>query len=286
MNETITFIQKSLEPFYPPGEIRSLTQWILEKVCHLSRHQQIFCKDRQISDMEKKSIEAIVVRLKNLEPVQYILGETEFYGLPFEVSPAVLIPRPETEELVRFILSANELKASSEQINILDVGTGSGCIAIALARNFPAAQVYALDISENALQIGKQNALRNGVAIHFFRADVLSMDWDTDLALPDFDLIVSNPPYVENSEKVLMSRNVLEYEPHDALFAPDSDPVVFYRRIAGFAIRKMTVGGLLFFEINPAHSGLIGQILRQKRFRDIEVLKDLSEKKRFIKAKR
>ena len=282
MNEIIIYIQKSLESLYPPEEIRSLTGWILEKVCNLSRSQQILCKDKQLSHLEKESIETIVQRLQKSEPVQYIFGETEFYGLPFEVSPAVLIPRPETEELVHRILQ--EQRASG--LWILDIGTGSGCIAVALAKHLPEALVYALDISEDALHVARRNARRNDVNVRFIQADILAESIQDDLALPLFDLIVSNPPYVLESEKATMLPNVLAYEPHRALFVPDNDPLLFYHRITGFCLEKLAANGFLYLEINALFGEVIGRTLHQKGFREIELSCDLSGKKRFIKAKR
>jgi release factor glutamine methyltransferase len=319
MNETITYIQQSLAPLYPPEEIRSLTGWILEKVCNLSLHQQILRKDNQLSDAENNSIRSVITRLQKFEPVQYIFGETVFFGLTLEVTPAVLIPRPETEELVYRIL--NDLKVLDDlkvlnDLNdstlppsfprrrespaspasptspvspvspafVLDIATGSGCIAITLAKKITNAVVYALDISDDALQIARRNAQRNEVPVHFFQADILSGNLRYDASLPQFDLIVSNPPYVKNSEKPAMNPNVLDYEPPGALFVPDDDPILFYRHIAGFASEKLVENGLLYFEINASCGEMIGSMLHQKGFHNIEILKDLSGKERFIKA--
>jgi release factor glutamine methyltransferase len=296
MNETITYIRKSLETLYPPEEVRSLTDRIVEKVCNLSRTQQILCKDKQLSYTEKESVRMIVHRLQQSEPIQYIFGETEFYGLPFEVSPAVLIPRPETEELVHRIVQ--EFKDdvffkktvspvssfSSVSPKILDVGTGSGCIAISLAKKLTNMQVYALDISKEALQIAQRNATRNNVIIQCTQADILSTDIQKDTSFPRFDLIVSNPPYVTESERAAMKCNVLDYEPHQALFVPDDDPILFYRRIAEFSLDKLIENGLLYFEINALYGEIISRMLHQKGFRNIELSCDLSGKERFIKA--
>jgi len=235
--------------------------------------------------MEKQSIRAIVERLQNSEPIQYVLGEMEFYGLPFEVSPAVLIPRPETEELVRLIIRSNEASDAPKLTNILDIGTGSGCIAITLAKNLPESKVYALDISEEALQTARRNAQRNEAVVHFFQADILSVTMlQKTPVLPQFELIVSNPPYVKNIEKAAMKPNVLNYEPSQALFVPDDDPILFYDRIAGLALEKLTENGLLYFEINALHGDMICRMLDKKRFHNITLLHDLSGKERFIKA--
>ena len=282
MYETIVYIRNSLETIYPPEEIRSLTQWILEKVCNLSRHQQILCKDKQLSHTEKQTIRTIVQRLQLSEPIQYIFGETEFCGIPFKVSPSVLIPRPETEELVHSIIQ----EQTATHLCILDIGTGSGCIAVTLAKRLTGARVYALDISEEALTIAKQNAQQNDASVQFVQADILAPVNPEDISLPLFDLIVSNPPYVTMREKAALKPNVSAYEPHAALFVPDDDPVIFYRRIVELSCDLLTANGLLYFEINALFGEKIGRILRQKGYREIELRKDLSGKERFIKAKR
>ena len=280
MNETITYIRKSLESLYPPEEVRSLSLWIIEKVCNLPQHQQILHKDKQLSYTEKLYIQTIVQRLQNSEPVQYIFGETHFYGLTFEVNPAVLIPRPETEEFVHRILA----DLTTPNPCILDIGTGSGCIAVTLAKKIAGAQVYAIDISEDALHVARKNAERNQVIVQFLQADILSADIPAFRSLPPFDLIVSNPPYVTKSEQATLQPNVLDYEPHLALFVPDDDPILFYRRIAELGLDKLAINGLLYFEINGLYGEMICRMLRQKGFRSIEIMRDLSGKERFIKA--
>ena len=281
MNEIITYIRKSLESMYPPEEIHSLTQWILEKTCNLPRHQQIVHKDKQLSYTEKQTIQMIVQRLQNSEPIQYVFGETVFYGIQLIVSPSVLIPRPETEELVHCILQEHK----EPNLRILDVGTGSGCIAVTLAEKLNQANVYALDISEEALTVAKQNALRNETAVQFIQADIFSSDMATFFPFPTFDLIVSNPPYVTMREKAALKPNVLDFEPHQALFVPDDNPIRFYCRIAEFGRDILTTNGFLYFEINPLFGEKICRMLRQKGYRNIELTRDLSGKERFIKAK-
>ena len=282
MNEIITYIRKSLETQYPLEEIRSLTQWILEKVCNLPRHQQIWCKDKELSHTEKQTIQTIVQRLQKSEPIQYIFGETEFYGLPFKVSPDVLIPRPETEELVNRIIG----EQTASNLRILDIGTGSGCIAVTLAKKLTEADVYALDNSEEALKIAQYNALHNEVAVQFIQTDIFASKLPDSLLLPVFDLIVNNPPYVTMREKATLKPNVLAYEPHQALFVPDDDPIRFYRRIAELGRDKLASNGLLYFEINTLFGEMICRMLEQKGYRHIELTRDLSGKERFIKAKK
>jgi len=280
MNEIITYIRKSLETQYPPEEIHSLTQWILEKTCNLPRHQQIWRKDKELSHTEKQTIQMIVQRLQNSEPIQYIFGETEFYGIPFKISPDVLIPRPETEELVHRIVQ----EQTASNLRILDIGTGSGCIAITLAKQLTEPNVYALDNSEEALKIAQLNAQLNQVTVQFIQADIFSTNLPDSLLLPVFDLIVSNPPYVTMREKATLNPNVSDYEPHQALFVPDDDPIRFYHRIAELGWEKLNVNGSLYFEINAFYGEKISRILHQKGYRDIKLTHDLSGKERFIKA--
>ncbi|MDR3268915.1 MAG: peptide chain release factor N(5)-glutamine methyltransferase [Tannerella sp.] len=277
MNESAAYIRDSLKSLYPPEEIRSFSRRIMECVCGLSPVQQILRKDKQLSHTEKERIREIVQRLGKSEPIQYVLGETSFYGLVFEVNPSVLIPRPETEELVDHMLRT----PTPAGMRVLDVGTGSGCIAVALAKRLTGATVFAVDISDAALETAKRNALRNGVSVQFMQADILS---EPASSFPVFDRIVSNPPYVKESEKAGMHPNVLNYEPHQALFVPDDDPLLFYRRIATLAREKLTDNGSLFLEINAACGAIVVEMLHEKAFREIELMCDLSGKDRFVKA--
>lgn len=239
-------------------------------------------------------VRIITDRLASMEPIQYIFGETEFCSLPFRVTPAVLIPRPETEELVDLIrhctspprhcdLPSHHCEERSNPPRILDICTGSGCIAIALAKHFTQAEVTATDISTTALEIAKQNATLNNVKINFLQDDILS---PTAQYAEYYDIIVSNPPYIAEKEKHTMSINVIDYEPHEALFVPDKDPLKFYRAIAGFASRKLESDGSLFLEINPLYSGELIELLYNKGFKETEIIRDLSGKNRFIKAKK
>ncbi|MDR0756620.1 MAG: peptide chain release factor N(5)-glutamine methyltransferase [Tannerella sp.] len=310
MNETVIYMRKALAPLYPAEEINSLVRRIIAHVCLMPLHQQLLCKDTQFSRTEKVRIHAIIQRLEKAEPVQYVLGETEFYGLTFEVNPSVLIPRPETEELVELILrtpgctqgenpnsgesdfdgrepcvrrhSHSAQGATGKGLKILDVGTGSGCIAIALARHLKEAEIHAIDISGKALETARRNALRHGVNVRFAQADVLR---EMPSSLPPFDVIVSNPPYVRECEKVGMYANVLDFEPHVALFVPDDDPLLFYRQIASAGIEKLTPGGRLFFEINEACGAAVVKMLYEKGYRDVELIRDMSGKERMTRAK-
>jgi release factor glutamine methyltransferase len=215
-------------------------------------------------------------RLQHFEPIQYILGETEFYGLPFKVTPATLIPRPETEELVDWILA----HYNKNHKTLLDIGTGSGCIAITLAKNLPSLEISAMDISEETLKIASENAKDHKVGVIFSKVDILNA-----LALPQkYDIIVSNPPYVRNSEKKNMQKNVLDYEPTMALFVEDDNPLLFYSKIAALAKNYLNPKGFLFFEINEYLGKEVIQLLKRESFSEIELKKDFFGKDRMIKC--
>jgi release factor glutamine methyltransferase len=284
MKDMTTYIKQTLADIYPPEEIRGIIRLIFSYICNLSRNQQILCKDRQMPENEKRQILAVLERLKKHEPIQYVIGETEFYSLPMQVNPSVLIPRPETGELVDLIIKSHAAKDSP--IRILDIGAGSGCIAIALSRHLPHAEVTAVDISEAALQTARANARRNHAAVRFLQSDILDTDRSVALISGHFDIIVSNPPYVRESERQAMCANVLDYEPRLALFVPDDDPLLFYRAIAVFAQKKLAPGGMVCFEINPACDAMISEMLNRYGFADTEILPDLSGKNRFTVAKK
>ena len=277
MQSALKRIKSALEGLYPETEIRSFSQLMIEKVTGFSRTEIIVNKNTQFSDKQYHEIETFIEKLKKFVPIQYILGETEFYGLTFNVNDSVLIPRPETEELVDWIRSENDCNAS---LNILDIGTGSGCIAISLKHEFTNAMVDAFDISEAALETARTNALRNKLDVNFSKVDILNApDFETK-----WDIIVSNPPYVLENEKVDIHPNVLEYEPHLALFVPDNDPLLFYRSIAQFALRQLKPGGKLYFEINRAYGNETVELLTGCGFSDIELRKDISGNDRMVKA--
>jgi release factor glutamine methyltransferase len=279
--------QNALETLYDAQETGSITLMVLEELTGMSRARiKAFPEDDVPANAIEKLI-AILEELKTGKPVQYILGTTEFYGLNFLVNPAVLIPRPETEELVEWVLrsvSSRQFAAGSGQLSILDIGTGSGCIAISLKKNLPGAKVTAIDISTDALQTAKQNAVINEVEVEFIEADILQSQ---KLKLEDqkkFDIIVSNPPYVTLEDKLHMHQNVTGFEPHTALFVPEHDPLIFYRAIAGFAAEQLVDGGLLFFEINENYGKETVELLSHKNFVNIELRQDMSGRDRMIKA--
>lgn len=271
-------IYDQLSSKYPRQEIESISKLIFEKVLGLSRLQVYLHQHETISPANLAQITEIVNRLIQFEPIQYILGETEFYGLPLKVNAAVLIPRPETEELVDWIINNNPPKNPI----ILDIGTGSGCIPIALSKKLPGASVDGWDISGEALMVAKENAELNQVKVNFIDADVLSQGYP---AQPQkYDIIVSNPPYVTVSEQLSMLKNVIDYEPHIALFVPDTDPLLFYRAIADIAINQLKPGGKLYFEINEQFGNETADLLSSKGFKNIIVRKDINGKERMLKA--
>ncbi|MDR0832636.1 MAG: peptide chain release factor N(5)-glutamine methyltransferase [Candidatus Symbiothrix sp.] len=302
----LSVISDRLPAFYSDTEKKVLCDLILQFVCKKDIHALLRDKDTQLSANEVAEIEKIVAELKKNRPIHYILGETEFYGLKLAVNENVLIPRPETEELVDLILRVKgegcevkgegcEVKGAGygvkgEGCRILDIGTGSGCIAIALAKKLPDATVYALDISEQALEVARKNADMNHVNVHFFQQNILSSTLYTlhstlyTLHSTLYDIIVSNPPYIPPSEKVDMCSNVLDYEPHEALFVPENEPLVFYERIADIGRNLLRPYGQLFFEINARFGAEIVQLLNERGYTDVQISQDISGKDRFIYA--
>lgn len=276
MQYSVQHILQELEGLYSKPEISVITQLILEEVCGNSSRGITTDKNTHLSGSERSKAEDIVRRLKSGEPIQYILGKTEFYGMPFVVSPDVLIPRPETEELVEWILAGNRPAGCS----VLDIGTGSGCIAVTLAKKMHGADVYAWDISEGALKVASENALLNCVNVQFLLRDIFQ-PVDT---VPFFDVIVSNPPYVTESEKTTMEAIVLGFEPHGALFVPDTHALIFYERIADVALALLRNKGELYFEINREKGVEVCDMLRNKGFESIELRKDISGNDRMVCA--
>ncbi len=230
---------------YPAEEINSFFNILIVHYLNVTRLELALDPKKKLSSEEIKLFDKILLKLQQHEPIQYILGETEFFGLTFQVNKNVLIPRPETEELVSWIL-LDLADNNTSAIKILDIGTGSGCIAISLAKNWPDAEIKALDISNDALKVAAKNAKANEVEVRFEKEDILHLDKPVE----SFDLIVSNPPYVRDLEKKEMNRNVLENEPDGALYVRDNDPLVFYKAITNLAKTSLGKGGSLYFEIN------------------------------------
>lgn len=270
-------IQTKLTPIYGEGEAKAMVRLIFHSLKGWSLTDMIIHADNIVSPYVLEKTEKIISRLLDNEPIQYILGEAYFYGMNLKVYNSTLIPRPETEELVDIIVHENQ---SHKDLNILDIGTGSGAIAIALSRNLPFSNVDAIDISENALKIANENARNLHTHIGFTKADIFKFEPKTDY----YDIIVSNPPYIDESEKDSMDSNVLEYEPHQALFVPDENPLIYYIRIAETAKDSLKQHGHLYFEINPRHAEELAEYLNKKGYMYIEIVKDINGKKRFIKC--
>lgn len=281
MQATTAYIRETLRGTYSAEEIRNLTRWIFEHVCGLTLARQILCKDKQITETEKEAIRRVVERLSRSEPIQYILGECEFHGLRFEVTPSVLIPRPETSELVELIVRRH----AETGLKVLDIGTGSGCIAVSLAKMLHGATVTAIDISDDALVVARRNAEAHEADVRFLQADILSeSSLDKMSRSVVFDVIVSNPPYITEREKAGMEANVLKYEPAQALFVSADDPLCFYRHIAAWGRKWLSEGGRLYFEINAAYGKELVSLLKEMDYRDAELVRDISGKERFIQC--
>ncbi|MGG8495034.1 peptide chain release factor N(5)-glutamine methyltransferase [Tenacibaculum sp. TC6] len=278
IKEFKTFFTSELQTIYPLNEIDTFFFYLLEEYLNFQRIDYVLQSDFEILEEKKLLFTNALIRLKQEEPIQYILGKTEFYGLPFNVNKHTLIPRPETEELVEWIIQEAQKTTVS---SILDIGTGTGCIPISLGKNLPHATIYAIDVSEEALKVAKENALLNATKINFLQLDILSLE-----ILPQkYDIIVSNPPYVRNLEKLEIKNNVLQNEPHLALFVDDNNPLVFYDKIADLAKKHLNDDGLLFFEINQYLGKEMIDLLKNKNFSSVELRKDLFGNDRMIKAK-
>ena len=269
-----------LTPIYDAGEAESFFYLILEEKQNLRRIDLALTPDVLFSENEIQVWDELLDQLKLEIPIQYLLGKTSFYGLDFIVNEAVLIPRQETEELVDWIISTVKLENSDRPLRILDIGTGSGCIAISLAKNIKNATVFALDVSEAALATAQKNAENNKVSVTFISQNILET---VDLQL-QFDIIVSNPPYVRNLEKQEIKKNVLDNEPHLALFVDDNDALVFYRKIAAIAQKNGITGGQLFFEINQYLGQEMVDLLQSLNFKNIELRKDIYGNDRMTRA--
>ena len=275
------FLQE-LSPIYDEMEAASFFYLILEHLHQLRRIDLALKPEIEISESDIDQWERLLSELKMEKPIQYLLGETEFYGLKFKVNENVLIPRPETEELVELILVESQ-KAKVESLKILDIGTGSGCIAISLAKNLPNTLVFAIDVSEKALETAKENTTLNGVEVTFIQQNILEItNLTSDLGLSTFDLIVSNPPYVRMLEKEEIKPNVLENEPHLALFVEDNDALLFYRKIAQLAKDNLSENGKLYFEINQYLGKETVELLDNVGFKNIELIKDIYENNRIV----
>ncbi len=280
--EIISDINQRLSECFSPEETQSLIRILLEDLGGVLPYKQPLLTDADIApDLQRLLVDA-AVRLNNNEPIQYITGRTIFYGIPLEVTPDVLIPRPETEELVDSILHEH----THSGLRVVDVGTGSGCIAIALSLHLKEAEVTGVDLSERALAVAEVNAGKNKASVNWLQADVLSDDWCSHFEKYSVDILVSNPPYVLDKEKEGMQANVLSFEPHTALFVPDDNPLLFYNRIAEAGTVLLRTGGGIYFEINASYGLGMVEMLEAMNYKDVELRKDLFGKDRMIKATR
>ena len=272
---------EQLTPLYDEAEAKAVVRTVLEVRYGLTLTDILCGKVNDLSAEDGRSLEKIMQRLRQAEPVQYVLGEAEFAGRRFKVAPGVLIPRPETEELCAWIVSEHT-SADGEPTTILDIGTGSGCLAVTLSLDIQGATVSAWDISQDALRIASENAKAWKAPVSFALQDALAAPKDS----MKWDIIVSNPPYICPSEAAEMAQNVLNYEPSTALFVPQRDPLLFYKAIASYAIEALKPGGKLYVEINPLYRNQLEEMLKNVGFIDIEIRKDAFGKDRMARATR
>ena len=275
MKRIANIIREGLSSHYPTGEIAALIRIIATELLGVSQMAFYLKDDITLTAEQQALLNNAIERLKKQEPIQYILGYCDFCGLRFKVTPATLIPRPETSELVEWIASE-----AAGYGSILDIGTGSGCIAVSLAQKLPQSKVTAWDISNDALAVAAENSKANGQAVTFEQVDILAYEPTGK----QFDIIVSNPPYIKENEKSAMHSNVLDWEPHTALFVPDNDPLLFYRAIAEKGLFMLTPGGKLYFEINRAHGKETMEMLAALGYTNIELRKDFADNDRMIRA--
>lgn len=266
-----------LASLYPNEEIQTFFNLLAKSHLNMSQVDVALNHNLNLTELNVAYFKNAILQLKKHVPIQYIIGETEFYGLTFKVNSNVLIPRPETEELINWILNSI---VKNKQLKILDIGTGSGCIAISLAKNLPNATVYAIDVSTKTIEIAKKNAEANLVQINFLEQNILT----SEKLLDNFDVIVSNPPYVRELEKSEIQPNVLDNEPHLALFVKNDDPLIFYTKIAELAKNGLNKNGILFFEINQYLGKETVELLKSKAFNNVELKKDFNQNDRMVKC--
>lgn len=285
LSDLYKFWQTELSSIYEEGELYAIFELTCEHYLGFTRTDTKSKFEENLNQSDVLKIYDAAKALKTGKPIQYILGEADFYNLKFKVSPATLIPRPETEELVDLIIKQHQT-TKSETLNILDIGTGSGCIPITLKKNLPVAKVFGIDISDQALEIAKHNALYNKVDVEFIKHDILSFSY-LSLITHNLSLIISNPPYVLKSEAQQMDERVLSHEPHLALFVEDNDPIIFYKRIIDFSKENLVSKGYLYFELNPLYAEAVKNYAIESNFFNFtELIKDMSGKWRFLKAQK
>lgn len=280
MQQTIQYIKDSLSGIYLADELEVIAYQLMSEVTGLTRTAILINKNTKISETHAQLIKRFVNELKNFKPLQYVVGKTEFFGLPFKVNEYTLIPRPETEELVEWII--DDYNAKVFPVTILDIGTGSGCIPVSLRKHLALARVDGCDISPDALKVAAENAQINQLDVNFFEIDILSLP----VMEQKWDVIVSNPPYIPMSDMSEMHANVLQYEPHVALFVADENPLIFYRAIALFALKHLQHEGSLYFEIHYKYGAEVLEMLRNSGFVNVQLRKDLSGNDRMVKAQK
>lgn len=280
--ECQAWIKHELQSLYEAREAANITDIILEHFTGLKRIDRLLKGNQPLSELETEKIQAAVQKLLQHMPMQYVLGQAWFYGLPFFVNESVLIPRPETEELVDWIVT--DVNDTHQPLNILDIGTGSGCIPVSLKSKLPRANVYAIDISVDALAVAQKNAADLGTDVHFILHDILNHT--QPLQIPAPDIIVSNPPYIPLADKKQMQKNVLDYEPHLALFVTDENPLLFYEAIAVFAQQQLNASGYVYSELHEEMAEKAKTLFSEKGFINIVVKQDLQGKERMLKAQK
>lgn len=277
IQEATYYLLNKLRSIYNDSEASNITDWVMEHITGSKKAERMIYKNAAITEQEEKQLQQYTERLMQHEPVQYVLNESWFCGLKLYVDKNVLIPRPETEELVEWIIS--NCKFPVDELKILDIGTGSGCIAISLKRRIRKAEVWACDISNDALEVAKKNADALGADVNFIQLDFLNEEQRNQL--PSFDIIISNPPYVPQKDKADMQPNVLNYEPHTALFAPDNDPLIFYKAIASFGKKHLRQPGNIYCEIHESLGNSVKEIFSSGGY-TTELKKDMQQKDRMI----
>lgn len=285
INDVVRFFRQELESVYEKEELESIIVFCFEIYLNMKRSDIFLRGNETMSESELLKFNFAIKDLKKFRPIQYILGQADFYKLKFKVNEHVLIPRPETEELVDIII--NDHRSSylkNQDFSIMDIGTGSGCIPIALKKNIPYANVFSMDISEEAINIAKYNSEWNVVEVEYIIDNVLNSNYFNSEYSTAHDIIVSNPPYICISEKESMHQNVLDYEPHLALFVNDKDPLLFYKAIADLALKKLKPDGKIYFEINPVFGLESKYMLESKGFKNVELLKDISNNYRILRG--
>lgn len=282
INSAYQHLKNNLVNIYDEKESGNIAELTIEKITGLKRTERILNKQQVLTDEQLNTLQNYLQELMNHKPVQYVLHEAWFAGMGFFVDSPVLIPRPETEELVHWIISDSQFMIHDSRLNILDIGTGSGCIAIAIKNKIKNAEVFALDVSEDALKIAALNAEQNNAKINFLKADILKSYANISTSL--FDIIVSNPPYITKKESAELHTNVVVYEPHIALFVPDENPLLFYDAIADFSLSHLKDNGSLYFEIHENFAHEVVNLLAKKGFHSMEIKKDLQQKNRMVKA--